>query len=152
MRASLKECVFSRRCSVSSRTRKKYTKHCDIIADCSAQALPINPPPPTLFLILVTVVGRRVFVAPSSWPPKSGWSRQYEEKAALQSMDNYLRWWRTIVHCPGFLVSPCLHIGTVFIRLTAQGAYLIFGPDSGRLFEPGRLLTFSAFRMGAYSR
>ena len=26
------------------------------------------------------------------------------------------------------------------------------GTGSGRLFEPGRLLTFSAFRMGAYSR
>ena len=32
VRASLKECVLSRRCSVSSRTRKKYTKQCDVIA------------------------------------------------------------------------------------------------------------------------
>ena len=35
-----------------------------------------------------------------------------------------------------------------------MGAYLslIGGRRGGRLFEAGRLLTFSAFRMGAYSR
>ena len=35
-----------------------------------------------------------------------------------------------------------------------MGAYLslIWRRGGGRLFEAGRLLTFSAFRMGAYSR
>ena len=34
----------------------------------------------------------------------------------------------------------------------AVGAYLSLRGRGGRLFEAGRLLTFSAFRMGAYSR
>ena len=36
-------------------------------------------------------------------------------------------------------------INTVLIRLSAQGAYLIFG-------LPGRLFNFWTFRVGAYSR
>ena len=44
--------------------------------------------------------------------------------------------------------------GTVFIRLSALGAYLIFGPSGwalirgGRLFEAGRLLNFHHFQQG----
>ena len=33
-----------------------------------------------------------------------------------------------------------------------MGTYLSLSGRGGRLFEAGRLLTFSAFRMGAYSR
>ena len=89
------------------------------------------------------------------WLPHLGRQRVVD----LDNMKRRLlyRAWTTI--CVGDLLSSIaltfwylrVFIGTVFIRLTAQGAYLIFGPESGRLFEPGRLLTFSAFRMGAYS-
>ena len=55
----------------------------------------------------------------------------------------FYRAWTTI--CVGDLLSSIalafwylrVFIGTVFIRLTAQGAYLIFGAEGGRLFEVG---------------
>ena len=37
----------------------------------------------------------------------------------------------------------------VYLRLSGSGREVGWG---GRLFEAGRLLTFSVFRMGAYSR
>ena len=68
------------------------------------------------------------------------------------------------------MFSLCLFPTTVFIRLSAQGAYLIFGLSGwalirvGRLFKVGRLFELGAysswafirvgrlFELGAYSR
>ena len=53
-----------------------------------------------------------------------------------------------------FHLSVKEFIHTVFIRLSALGAYLIFGPSGwalirgGRLFEAGRLLNFHHFQQG----
>ena len=47
--------------------------------------------------------------------------------------------------------SQVLQVNTIFIRLSAQGAYLIFGFSGwalirgGRLFEAGHLLNFHHF-------
>ena len=41
--------------------------------------------------------------------------------------------------------------GKAYLSLSGSGREVVWG-GSGRLFEAGRLLTFSAFRMGAYSR
>ena len=41
--------------------------------------------------------------------------------------------------------------GKAYLSLSGSGREVAWG-GSGRLFEAERLLTFSAFRMGAYSR
>ena len=75
------------------------------------------------------------------WLPHLGRQRVVD----LDNMKRRLlyRAWTTI--CVGDLLSSIslafwylrVFIGTVFIRLTARGAYLIFGLESGRLFEVG---------------